>query len=250
MTIADGNRAPMIIADDCNMEALACCRIVCNLLRAQLARQGLAVHYLPVAFMDIHSQDGLPQGTAKMMVLCTNGAFQQHRFLKFLILAWHVALPCLPVVTDQAFRFPTKSFYRDLSVAVQQSLLRHLVASKADSFVDFIGGMFKHIAVTIDSLGSTALLQSQVAALVQRLNALPASLNPPSCIDEPCCSANQRPSSLPAGIVPVNLLQTEHELQNERQHEDDPDMTAGPFQFCHEIPSSSSSEGDRDPCWL
>merc|ERR1712012_1440911 len=79
-----------------------------------------------------------------IMILCTDGAFEQKHMLKVLIAAGTQNAKYIPILVTDSFRFPTKDFLSDNRLAIES------VTDDPAATAKLISDVFKSVAVVFD----------------------------------------------------------------------------------------------------
>ena len=142
------------LVDHSNQEAVCTALLIRELLKAHFPLLDLVPHVLG-------HQDHLTKVTKVLLVICSNGCFQQRNFVRQLFEAASVGVGIITVVVEQSFRFPTEAFYSKVREAY------HVVTDSLDTTEDFvliIRKIFEEIAVGVHPQDSEEAVKVRVAA--------------------------------------------------------------------------------------
>eukprot|EP00930_Biecheleria_cincta_P022678 TRINITY_DN16531_c0_g1_i1.p1 TRINITY_DN16531_c0_g1~~TRINITY_DN16531_c0_g1_i1.p1 ORF type:complete len:1023 (+),score=128.73 TRINITY_DN16531_c0_g1_i1:127-3069(+) len=157
---ANLNSEVVILADQTNMQAVSTAYILSKMLTPHFAHN-------PVMLPKVWQEGQTVLGSLKaMLVICTNGAFEQLTFLNQLIRAEELdALP-LPILSSETFRFPTGRFLQE------HRPLAARLSEDPDAVLALIESVFRSIAVVFqpEHYSSTdQLLATKATEIYQRL---------------------------------------------------------------------------------
>jgi len=149
--------------DQTSLAANSAALILASLLQPKFAN---SPEDIPAVLHQDYSQ--LPQTTKLMVVLCTNGAFQQTDFLLTLWAGSELQVKSLPILADESFRFPGADFFKNnvsaasgISAVVDTSVMMQLVSD-----------LFKAIAVVFQPEQYSAteeVLEAKTIQIAQRM---------------------------------------------------------------------------------
>eukprot|EP00931_Biecheleriopsis_adriatica_P013512 TRINITY_DN11493_c0_g1_i1.p1 TRINITY_DN11493_c0_g1~~TRINITY_DN11493_c0_g1_i1.p1 ORF type:complete len:1561 (-),score=304.57 TRINITY_DN11493_c0_g1_i1:276-4292(-) len=150
----------VIFVDHANMEAVSASYILAKLVAPHFAHDPAMMPKV------LEAGQALCEGTEVVLIVCTNGAFQQSAFLRLLIDADRFGLMHLPILASEGFRFPTGQFLQEhlpLAASLSEDPRGVLV---------IIESVFKAIAVVFqpEQYSSTdALLATKAAEIAERM---------------------------------------------------------------------------------
>ena len=149
------------VADLSNWQAVCTALVVKELLKGHFPLLS-RVSYL------LGPEEHLPENTATVLVVCSNGCFHCPRFVGQLMQAQALSVNLLPIIAEESFRFPSEQWYQELS-----RLSPHLLSSSRYAprlLVPFVRRLFQQIATHVSAQDSESALQVRVAAIAQRLS--------------------------------------------------------------------------------
>ena len=118
------------------MEAVATAYVLKLLLIPRLAHN---LELVP----DVVGAD-IPSVVQTILIICTDGAFQQPHMLRVLMVAGAHGAKNVPILANDGFRFPTKDFLEDNRSAMQR------VTTDTAALAQLIADVFKSIAVVFE----------------------------------------------------------------------------------------------------
>jgi len=152
----------VIAADHSNSEGVATALVLRFLLHPYFS---LDSRHVPKLLLPTHVQ--LPTDVRNLLIICTNGVFQQSYVLKWLIQAAEADAGSVPVLADDNFRFPTPAF-----IAEHQRVAKELHPNP-EFVLDLITGCFKEIAIVFQPVhycSTEAVLTIKAKEVMERLN--------------------------------------------------------------------------------
>ena len=105
----------------------------------------------------VRQDEDLPEITTTVLVVCSNGCFQDRSFVRLLLQADSSALGALPIIVDGSFQFPSEPFDQELRARADYSMEgtgRHV-----EDLISFIGTMFQEIGISLRCQESQAILE-------------------------------------------------------------------------------------------
>jgi len=172
------------MVDHSSLEAVCTALLIRELLKGHFPLLDLVPHILG-------QEEVLTARTKVLLVVCSNGCFQQRPFVDQLFQAASVRAGVITVVAEQSFRFPTEAFYSEMRQA------HHVLSDRrqtTDDLVSMIRRIFEEIAIVVHPQDSDGAVKVRVAAIAQRLSLNSVkSLTPSNAkdtiqIDEECGS--------------------------------------------------------------
>ena len=124
----------MILADCSYMEAVATSLVLKMLLTSRLAHN-------PDLIPHVVMGNEMPSGLQTILIVCTDGAFQQRHMLKVLMVAGTLRAKYIPILASDSFRFPTKEFLEENQMAIES------VTTSTAALAQLVCDVFKSIAV-------------------------------------------------------------------------------------------------------
>jgi hypothetical protein len=115
----------------------------------------------------VQTTEEMPRSVQKLLVTCSNGCFASPFVAKSLLRAAEIGVGVLPVISEESFRFPTKSFFEELR-KMEWDVLGG-TAYDMDTYQDLIKRLFTEIGVTVIAQESQAVVDLRVASICQRI---------------------------------------------------------------------------------
>lgn len=126
----------IIHVDNSSLEAVGTASILACMLSPLVAH---SPEHIPFVLQQPSS--AFPSTVRLMLIMCTNGAFQQKEFLLTLIAAAKAEVLFVPILAEETFRFPTRDFLKSIKGTITA------ITDEPDVLNDLIISVFKSIAV-------------------------------------------------------------------------------------------------------
>jgi len=110
----EGKLTNLVICDRASMEAIASAQVLKCLLTPKFSHSPA-----DTPFVHQNGPTDLPAELKMILVVCTNGAFQQKDFLLTLYAAGKKEVSSIPILADESFRFPDKAFMQTNEAALK-----------------------------------------------------------------------------------------------------------------------------------
>lgn len=119
----------------------------------------------------LSAADDVPVGATKVLIVCSNGCFANAILIKQILQASQNGSYMLPIVSEDAFRFPTEEFWdgirNDFSSIMGQIGMDDITC---DMLIDVIKGIFAEIAVAFHACDNSAAdLKVRAATVARRI---------------------------------------------------------------------------------
>mmetsp|Transcript_50538 Transcript_50538/g.162320 ORF Transcript_50538/g.162320 Transcript_50538/m.162320 type:complete len:329 (-) Transcript_50538:13-999(-) len=151
----------VIVADQGNMEALCTAHVI---------KMGL-MRLLPEALHVLMKGERLPKATKHMVLVCTNGIFQDHFIASTLVDAQVADVAVVPVVSEAAFRFPSPESIQELRKNGIKTVDDGGPEIDSDAMADIVVAIFTEIAVEVNPQDSEEIIAVRLQALSKILGA-------------------------------------------------------------------------------
>lgn len=117
--------------------------------------------------------DGFPSTAEYGLFVLSNGAFMNPAFVKTLLVAEKKHVRFLPIIAEDAFRFPSRTMLKEIEVATPQLFAPNGITATPQFITTTVAHLFKEIAVVFspqDYSSNEALLNVKVRAVVGRVS--------------------------------------------------------------------------------
>jgi len=150
----------LILVDAVAMEAVSTAHVLATLLSSKFQH---SPHDIPFVW---DMSKNLPSTTKIVLIICTNGAFQQPGFLMALWAAAEMSVKTVPILADEGFRFPSPEFLESNRATI------YAATESPATMTQLILDVFKSIAVVFqpEQYSSTEeVLRTKADQIVTRI---------------------------------------------------------------------------------
>ena len=143
---------------------------------ALLVKEMLVSHLLTAverAPYVLTEEDSLPPETEIALIICTNGCFHSASLLRQVLEAKETGVHFVPVVAEENFHFPTKTFYEEVRerapIVLKSQNDRNTQEDRTNDLVTAIESIFLEIAVDVALQDSEDIIAVRVTVIAGRL---------------------------------------------------------------------------------
>lgn len=150
----------MILANHTSSEAMATASVLRKLLVPW------TIHNLQEVPHILSKDEALPLSSRKLILICTDGIFQQPDVLRIILDAGRLDCSIRPILADESFRFPTAEILEELRPAAEQA------CGDSDHLLRLISSIFKEISIVFkpkDYSSTEIVLAVKAKEVAQRL---------------------------------------------------------------------------------
>mmetsp|Transcript_154384 Transcript_154384/g.493738 ORF Transcript_154384/g.493738 Transcript_154384/m.493738 type:complete len:271 (+) Transcript_154384:157-969(+) len=185
-----------ILADGSAVESSACALVLTHMLRPLLVKT-------PTKMPVFHPADKeLPATVTLVLILCSAGIFHNVKFLKALMAAAKLNAKYVPIVTDDAFRFPLPNFVDEHRDAIAK------VTQHENALADVIQQTFQAIAVVFQPAlysSTEGVLLTKAHEVAERMLEATVQLSSLSWMETPAASQEQALEQANSTLAATNV---------------------------------------------
>ena len=162
------------IVDHFNQETVCTAHIIWELMKSHFPLTA-AGHVLGPA-------DVLPASTTVVLVVSSNGCFQNTNFVRPLFQSETMDTSVIPIIEDGSFQFPSDPMFQQLRT-LSVHLLRE-TGRDAEHLIAVVQKIFQSIGIHVRPQDSQGVLEVRAASIVRRLDSCLKTLSTMACATE------------------------------------------------------------------